>query len=178
MKALRYLALAVSLFALGSSLASSQSLADLAKKEKERRKENQAESKTVITDRELTQGYGRLPSNLPRQTETQTAEGEEVSGAEDATPGGEDAEETVDETKTPEYWQGRVKGTKEKIARLEQQLQADDWGEGQRYGVDPRGMNNLERRGEAEQQLAAAKAELEAIREEARRAGAPAGWTR
>ena len=170
MKALRYLVLAVSFFALASSLASSQSLADLARKEKERRKENQVVSKTVITDRELTQGYGRLPASLPRQTELQTVE--------DATRGYEDTEKTVDETKIPEYWQNRVKVTKEKIARLEQQLQADDWGEGQRLGVDPRGMNNLERRAEAERQLTAAQAELEAIREEARRAAAPTGWTR
>jgi hypothetical protein len=180
MKALRYLALVISLFALSSSLVFSQSLAEVAKKEKERRKQNKAEAKTVITDRELSSGR-RLPSATTGSTQSAPAEGEQASDAAagEAAEGGEQAEEEqVDETKTREYWQNRVTATKEKIAKLEQQLNSNDWGEGQRVGVDPRGMNNLARRQETEQQLAAAQTELAAIREEARRAGVPAGWTR
>jgi hypothetical protein len=62
-----------------------------------------------------------------------------------------------DEKKTPEYWQNRMKGSKEKIAKLEQQLQSEDWGGGQKVGVDPRGATNLGSRQQAEQQLAAAR---------------------
>ena len=87
-------------------------------------------------------------------------------------------EELQDETKTREYWQGRVGGAKEKIANLEAELNDGDWGEGQAVGVDPRGQNNLARREQSEQQLQAARSELEAIRAEARRAGAPPGWVR
>ena len=47
-----------------------------------------------------------------------------------------------------------------------------------RKGVDPMGMNNLSRRQQTEQELVAARAELEAIRAEARRAGVPPGWVR
>jgi hypothetical protein len=71
-----------------------------------------------------------------------------------------------------------MKSSKEKIAKLEQQLQSEDWGGGQKVGVDPRGATNLGSRQQAEQQLAAARSELEAIRAEARKAGVPPGWTR
>jgi hypothetical protein len=40
------------------------------------------------------------------------------------------------------------------------------------------GANNLGSRQQAEQQLAAARAELDAVRAEARKAGVPPGWVR
>jgi len=173
MTVIRTIALLVTMLALSMGLAFSQSLAEIAKKEKERRDTNNTESKTVITDRELTQSFGGL---LPATSSSSSTAADGDAGSEDSAAGEED--EVQDETKTREYWQNRVGGAKEKIAKLETELNDGDWGEGQAVGVDPRGQNNLARREQSEQQLQAARAELEAIRAEARKAGAPPGWVR
>lgn len=175
MKLFRNFALTALVVSLGATIGFAQSLAEVAKKEKDRREKNQSEAKRVITDRELARSYGTLPATSSTVTTPSTQASEEGSEGGTAT---EEKKEGEDETKTPEYWQNRVKASKDKIAKLEQQLQSDDWGEGQRMNVDPRGQNNLETRQKAEQDLAAARAELEAIRAEARRAGVPPGWVR
>jgi hypothetical protein len=173
MRVVRTIALLTLALAMSAGMAFSQSLAEVAKKEKKRRESNRAESKTVITDRELTRGYGGLPATLsPTAT---SEEGASAEGESDTEGGDEEAE---DETRTQEYWQNRVNGAKEKISRLETQLNSNDWGEGQRVGVNPLGQNNLAGRQQTEQELQAARAELEAIRAEARRAGVPPGWVR
>ncbi len=172
MRVTRTIALVVTTLALSVGLAFSQSLAEIAKKEKERRDTNKTEAKRVITDRELTQSFGGLSPTRP--SSTTDGDGEAQESAE----GEEDEGEAEDETKTPEYWQNRVAGVKEKIATLEDGLASEDWGEGQRVGVDPLGQNNLARRQQTERDLRAARSELEAIRAEARRAGAPPGWVR
>jgi len=172
MRSFRTLVLTTLVLGLGAGIASSQSLAEVAKKEKERRGKNSTESKRTITDRELASSFRGLP---PASSTVQTPASGDGTAAE-GTEGGETP--APDEKKTPEYWQNRMKGSKEKIAKLEQQLQSEDWGEGQKVGVDPRGANNLGTRQQAEQQLAAARSELEAIRAEARKAGVPPGWVR
>jgi hypothetical protein len=160
---------------LGAVSVYSQTLAEVAKKEKARRGNNSGTATRTITDRELASSFGGLP---PASSTVQTpASGE--GGTEAAPAAGKEGEAAPkDETKTPEYWQNRVKASKDKIAKLEQQLQSEDWGEGQRMGVDPRGANNLGTRQKAEQDLAAARAELQAIQAEARKAGVPPGWVR
>jgi hypothetical protein len=163
---------------LAAAVSSAQSLVDVAKKEKERREKNKTESKRVITDRELAGSYGGLPPARSAQATSQTstpAAGESADASKDQANKGEDQQ---DETKTQAYWQNRVKGAKDKIAKLEAQLQSNDWGEGQRVGVDPRGQTNLGDRQKVEQDLAAAHSELDAIQAEARRAGVPPGWVR
>ena len=176
MRGLRLLALFTTALALSVGVAAAQSLAEIAKKEKERRDANKSENKKVITERELARSYGGLPTTLPQQASPSTEEGGEAGT--EPTGDESDSEEPVDETKTLEYWQNRVRGAKEKIARAEERLSSEDWGEGQRVGVDPLGQTNLGSRQQTEQQLAAARAELEAIRAEARRAGVPPGWVR
>jgi len=171
MQSFRTLVLTTLVFGLGSAAAFSQSLAEVAKKEKERRGKNSSEAKRTITDRELSSSFSGLP---PASSTVQTPASGEGTAAEGE--GGEAAAQ--DETRTEAYWQSRVKGSKEKIAKLEQQLQSEDWGAGQRVGVDPMGSNNLGTRQAVEQQLAAARSELEAVRAEARKAGVPPGWVR
>jgi hypothetical protein len=184
MRCFRNLVLTTLVLGLGSAVASPQSLAEVAKKEKERRGKNSAGSKRTITDRELASSFGGLPpASSTVQAPTSGATGAtgatgESSAAAGTAATGEEGTPAQDEKKTPEYWQNRMKGSKEKIAKLEQQLQSDDWGGGQRVGVDPRGANNLGSRQQAEQQLAAARSELEAIRAEGRKAGVPPGWVR
>jgi hypothetical protein len=178
MRHLRNLALLTVVLALGSSVASAQSLVDVAKKEKQRRDKNKTDPKRVITDRELAGGYGGLPP-ARTQTSSQSAPSDGSASADaSATTDDGKGEPKQDPTKTQEYWQTRVKGSKDKIAKLEEQLKSNDWGSGQRVGVDPRGQTNLGDRDKVEQQLAAARSELDAIQSEARRAGVPPGWVR
>ena len=150
MRCFRNLVLTTLVLGLGSAVASSQSLAEVAKKEKERRK-NSADSKRTITDRELASSFSGLP---PASSTVQTPASGDGTRASTAAAEGEGGETPAqDEKKTPEYWQNRMKGSKEKIAKLEQQLQSEDWGGGQKVGVDPRGANNLGTRQQAEQQV-------------------------
>jgi hypothetical protein len=182
MRNLRNLALWTVVLAFVSAVASAQSLVDVAKKEKQRREKNKADSTRVITDRELNGGYGGgLPassSQASTQASSQTASSGENADASGAAKDDAKADQAQDPTKTQEYWQNRVKGAKDKITKLEAQLKSEDWGQGQRVGVDPRGQTNLGDREQAEQQLAAARSELDAIQAEARRAGVPPGWVR
>ncbi len=174
MRIFRTLALMGLTLGLGAALLSAQSLAEVAKKEKERRGKTSTATAKTITDRELARSYRGLPPTSSTVQTPASGEGAKAEGAE----GEGGAKPAEDATKTPEYWQNRMKASKEKIAKAEQALKTDDWGEGQRVGVDPNGANNLGTRQKAEQQLAAARAELEAIRAEARRAGVPPGWVR
>ncbi len=154
---------------------SAQSLGELAKKEKERRAKAQSEgSSRVITERDLPT-QGGLPASLPSvpsSTGEAQTEGEEAEG--------EEGEEEPDETKSREYWQTRVGDVKKRIQDLETELASPEvnWGEGMRTDVNPLGQRNLERRQKLEGETAKARAELQAIQQEARRAGVPAGWVR
>lgn len=169
---LRRLAMVVLALGLSAGVAAAQSLAEIAKKEKERRSKNNEGAGRVITDRELSRGYGSLPAS-PRDSVSPL-----TGGADAESESEDDADEVQDETRTREYWQQRVAAAKEKIKGLEQRLTSEDWGEGQMVGVDPRGQRNLTQRAEVEQQLATARSELAGIQDEARRAGVPAGWVR
>ena len=88
MRGFRTLALAVVVFAMSVGFATAQSLAELAKKEKERRDGNPSEAKRVVTDRELTRGYGEL--STPSQTQ---------EGGGEATDAASDTEETCSSTR-------------------------------------------------------------------------------
>jgi hypothetical protein len=156
----------------GSALA--QSLAEVAAKEKKRRSEVKGTTQ-IISERELQ--TGRRATSLPSDSATAgNQEGGAVAGEETATA----AEPEVDERTTQAYWQNRVNAANEKIAALEAKLQSpeSDWGGGMRTDVNPVGQRNLSQRQEIESELAAARAELAQIQDEARRAGVPAGWVR
>ena len=171
----RIVVMALSLAVL-SGTAFAQSLTEVAEKEKKRRSEVKGSTKViVISDRELQTGRRETP--IPAASAAAPAEG--GGEAESAADAGEQEPE-VDETKTREYWQNRVTASKQKIADLEVKLQSpeSDWGGGMRTDVNPVGERNLSQRQELESQLAAARAELAQIEQEARRAGVPAGWVR
>lgn len=160
-------------FILSSGVSSAQSLAELAKKEKERRAKTDPKGESyVITERDLQSSYGGLPESRP------IAQGE--GGNDEAQAEGEEGEEEQGETQTREHWQTRVQQAKEKIQELEAELASDEmnWGGGMRTDVNPVGQRNLTERQDTERELAEAKAELQEIRAEARRAGIPPGWVR
>lgn len=178
MKAFRTLMMVVVVLTVGAVVAGAQSLAEVAKKEKKRRETNKESATRVITDRELTYGYGGEPSTSSTVT-VPGQEGGEGEGEGEATAGeGGDGDAQQDETQSREYWQQRISTAKTKVAGIEKQLQEGDWGDGIRPGVDPMGQNNLNKRQQLEQQLAVARAELESIQAEGRRAGVPPGWLR
>lgn len=177
MKAFRTLMIVTVALTLGAFVASAQSLAEVAKKEKKRRETNKESAKRVITDRELTYGYGGEPSTSSTVT-LPGAEGEQGEGEAGTAAEGEEGQGEEGEGQNREQWTERITAAKTKIAGIEKQLQDGDWGDGMRPGVDPMGQENLNRRQQLEQQLAVARAELASIQAEGRRAGVPPGWLR
>ena len=142
--------------------AAAQSLADIAKKEKERRANNDKEQTQTITERDL-----RRNQSGPMTTSTAVSatddENSEDEGEGDAEPEAEDPRQTA------EYWRNRLSSVDQRIQTFQEQLQSP------LNTSDPRGGARRER---LEQQLAQAQAERAALVEEARRAGAQPGWLR
>jgi len=147
-----------------ASSAAAQSLAEIAKKEKERRANNDAEPTQTITERELrTNLHGPMTSS----TAVSATDEESSEDEDDAEP--EPEAEAEDPRQTAEYWRNRLSSVDQRIQTLQEQLQSP------LYTSDPRG---APRRQRLEQQLAQAQAERAAIVEDGRRAGAPPGWLR
>ena len=144
-----------------ASSAAAQSLAEIAKKEKDRRANNNEEQTRTITESDL-----RRNLRGPMTTSTAVSATDEVSEDEgDAEP----ETEPEDPRQTAEYWRNRLSSVDQRIQTLQEQLQSP------LNTSDPRG---APRRQRLEQQLVQAQAERAAIVEEARRAGAPPGWLR
>ena len=141
----------------GWASVSAQSLAELAKKEKERRKQNAATNVKSFDETDL-RSRARLPPS-------QVTEGEE-SQAEET---GEEEEEEVDPTQTEEYWRNRLAPIDRRIADIQSRLNAPG------FAQDP---TNLSRRQRLQQDLEQAQADRQAIVDEARRKGVPPGWLR
>jgi hypothetical protein len=156
---------ALAVFYASASLVSAQSLVEVAKKEKERRKKLDAQGKQAITENDLRRGP-RLPAARPSSS-TSTPQ----TGGPAATPeGGETpAEPEQDPTKTESYWRERVSAVNKKIQDLEAKLQSPD------LTSDTRGAS---RRQAAERDLAQARSEKQTLADEARRKGVPPGWLR
>jgi hypothetical protein len=155
---------ALAILFASASLVSAQSLSEVAKKEKERRKKVDASDKHSFTENDL-RGGPRLPAARPASSTTATT-GEEAAAAE----GGETpAEPEVDPAKTESYWRDRVSAVNKRIQDLEAKLQSPE------LTSDTRGAS---RRQAAERELAQARSEKQAIAEEARKKGVPPGWLR
>ena len=159
---------------LGESVVTSQSLAEVAKKEQKRRSENNIGTITTITNRELATRYGGLPTAAQR-TEPATEEMPKVEAEVKAELEKPPADEFLQKR---QYWQQQWHSVNLKIEKIEAALKQEDWGNGVGMNVNPIGENNLSRRQELVRQLAAARSERSAIKEEARREGVPAGWLR
>jgi hypothetical protein len=144
-----------------TGLASAQTLAEVAKKEKERRKKVEAPAKQSFTETDLRGGPRIPPPRAGSSPEAGEAEAEEAE-----TPA---AEPEPDPTKTEAYWRDRVSAVNKRIQDLEARLQSPE------LNADTRGAS---RRQAAERDLAQAKSEKQAIAEEARRKGVPPGWVR
>ncbi len=147
-----------------ATLVSAQSLSEVARKEKERRKKLDAQGKPVITESDLRSGPRFAPASAGTSTRPTP------SGSAGTAEGGETpAEPDPDPTKTESYWRERVSAVNKKIQDLETRLQSPE------LNSDTRGAT---RRQAAERDLAQAKSEKQAIVQEARKKGVPPGWVR
>jgi hypothetical protein len=146
----------------GGATVSAQSLAELAKKEKERRKANAVEAKSFDESDLRTRG-----AYLPQPVTSSTEEGESTT-AESEEPE-EEEEDEVDPTQTEAYWRNRIAPIDRRIADIQSQLNAPGFAE------DP---TNLSRRQRLERDLSRARADRQAVLDEARRKGVPPGWLR
>ena len=161
--------ISVVLLLVDLSGASAQSLADVAKKEKERREALGSTKAETHDDSTLAARRRAMPpSRRPTSGATEPAEPSE--------PGEEDEEslavegiEEEDPTQTQAYWRDRKAGIDRRIADIEAQLNAPG------FASDP---DNLLRRNQLEGQLEQARSDLTALQAEARSQGIPPGWVR
>lgn len=143
-----------------------QSLAEIAKKERERRAKLEGPKSEVITDSDLRAFQGELPRPAT-SSPTTASEGEAASeegGAEE-----EATEETAGPRQTESYWRDRLKTIDDRIRQMEADL------------ASPRFTTNLQggpARERLERDLEQARRERQALVDEARRAGVPPGWLR
>ncbi|HXV61710.1 MAG TPA: hypothetical protein VEK15_13510 [Vicinamibacteria bacterium] len=148
-----------------AAVVSAQSLAEVARKEKERRKKLQTSESHTYTEVDLrgqgpmTQVTGAGTAAAPAEPAEDEPTGESESGE----------REQPDPTQTREYWQGRLSRLDGRIRELESQLESP------RYTANPRGASE---RQAVERELEQARADRGALMDEARRAGVPPGWLR
>ena len=146
-----------------ASAAVAQSLAEIAKKEKERRRQLESSESRTITEVALRRAGGPLTA-LPR-TSRSDADSDDVA-EEDVE---EDQEEIADARQTEDYWRGRLAPIDTRIKSMEERLQSPQ------FTSNPVGAPDRER---LERQLAEARAKRQAVVYEARRKGVPPEWLR
>ena len=146
-----------------ASAAVAQSLADIAKKEKERRKQLDSSETRTVTEVELRRAGGPL-TTLPSASRSD-ADSDDVA-EEDAE---EDEEEIVDARQTEDYWRSRLAPIDARLKSMEERLQSPQ------FTSNPVGAPDRER---LERRLAQARADRQTILDEARRKGVPPGWLR
>lgn len=185
-------ALIVALSIAGGSApvwAQTQSLADLAKKEEERRKAVKAPSKTY-TDKDL----GKVPAPVASAPASETKPAAAADAAKDAKPATPPAKPDEKEAEPPKdqaYWSGRMKELQTQLSRDETYLEAlqsrinalstdfvnrDDPAQRAKIASDrQRAVAESDR---LKQQIESEKKSIADLQEEARRAGVPPGWLR
>jgi hypothetical protein len=157
--------LCVALLFSSWATASAQTLAELAKKEKERRQKVDASKVKAFDDSNL-RGRAVLPSS--GSTTGATSEGEEGDQATEMA--GEAAQEPdEDPTGTEAYWRNRLEPIDKRIADIRARLDAPG------FRDDP---SNMLQRQRWERDLEKALGERQTVLEEARRRGVPPGWLR
>jgi len=151
---------------LGAASVQSQSLGELAAKEKERRK---GETTRVVTEEDLAKGNRAGRANAP------AAETAAPSGSPAAAPGAAPAGKTDDEVRAEarKAWEQRRQATETEIEQLAKQT--DDLerslGDFRVSRVGPGRARAAEQLQQAKDQLAAARQRLDDLVEEGRRAG-------
>jgi len=154
----------VTLLLAGLVDVSAQSLAEVARKEKERR-QALGETKVEAYDDRSLGGRGlSVPSPPPAAVAERSAE----VGESEATEDSQEIEEE-DPTQTEAYWRDRKAAIERRVSDIESQLNRPG------FSSDP---SNMMRRTQLEQQLEQARSDLAALQADARRQGIPPGWVR
>jgi hypothetical protein len=191
MRAKRLLQLTVYLLVAGTASAAwAQSLADVARKEEERRKTQQAAK--VYTNKDLAPAPP--PSTPPAGGTDSTADGKATTEnqAKDAgAPGNKDKSDAKPELKDRAYWSGRRKSLQDALDRdstfaeaLQSRINAlttdfvnrDD--PAQRATIERDRQKALAELERLKKQIIEDRKAIVDLEEEARRAGVPAGWLR
>ena len=162
----------------------SQSLGEIAKREKERRQKNRERGAPV---RVIDASEVSVPSQAETEDEPDGSLDEPVESEGTTEQRSEAPDPTEERRRLESEWRGRASKARERIERARdryEHLSGLALVEGQYY-VDEEGrpaitslaqLRQLVR--EAEEELQAAAQAMEALREEARRAGIPPGWLR
>jgi hypothetical protein len=166
-----------------------QSLAEVAKKEEERRKALPSQAK-VYTNKDLTAPPAGTPPAPSGAAATQSL-ADAARSAADGDKAAKDTEGKGSEPKNQAYWAGRRKVLQDKLDRDESFLQAlqtrinslsadvvnrDD--PAQRAVLERERLKAVADLGRLQQEIVGGKKALADLEEEARRAGVPAGWLR
>jgi hypothetical protein len=166
-----------------------QSLGDVAKKEKKRREKNQqngAKVRVIVEDEVSSQDPEEPPVS---DSDVSPHEAKDPSSAptEEAFPSAKDQDPAVDRRREEAEWRGRVSEARERLssARERYEYLAHLHLTPGEYYVDENGnpvIGSLEELrqlvSEAKEELDAASQALDDLKEQARRAGVPAGWLR
>ncbi len=155
-------------FLLLASSVWAQSLAEVARKEKERRKKVEASGSHNYTEADLRYAEGPMTQVTGASTAaSSTEEGSETEATAAETE--ESATAGEDPTRTEAYWRGRLDPLDARIRDLEAQLQRPEYNENMSGGTARQAL---------EQRLEQARSQKQAVIEEGRRAGVPPGWLR
>ena len=191
---LRFLVVVVlmSLAAGRAAVVSAQSLADLAKKEEERRKEMKGPTK-VITNKDLAPvPNGSTPAPADAAAPATPASRDAAKGAKDAKDAKDEKDAKANEPgKDKAYWAGRLKGLQETLDRdqtyadaLQSRINAlttdfvNRADPAQRSVIERDRQRSLAELAKLKEQTQKDKKALADLDEEARRAGVPPGWLR
>jgi hypothetical protein len=158
--AMKRLVTALLIVSGSASLVSAQSLAEVAKKEKDRRKKVEAPAKNEYNETSIRRSLRTPAQSSTVSNPATTEEGSATTGT---------AAQPEDPAATQSYWRDRASAIDKKISDLEARLQSPE------MTTDIQGGN---KRAQAERDLAAARSEREALAQEARRKGVPPGWLR
>jgi hypothetical protein len=152
---------------VAGTVVSAQSLVEVAKKEKERRKKVESRETHSYNERDLkSNGLRTAPPSTSTSSSSTTASDGSASASADSS---KDAAAPEDPTETQAYWHDKVSALDKKIQDLQTRLASPE------MTANTRGASERQK---VEKDLAQAKADKDALADEARRKGVPPGWLR
>ena len=181
-----YALISIFIFVLVAAALASD-VADVAKKEKERRAKIDKSGKTY-TNKDVDALKKKSNATDDSSAQSQPSDDDQATASDDDTA----ASQTQDDANSEEYWRNRYKEAKDKVAEVQaefdrtqtnlNQLQSSLAATGGTQLPGDAGGDAyrtlMAHRDELKQQLDDAKAALDGLEDEARKAGVPPGWVR
>jgi hypothetical protein len=180
-----YALISVFIFVLVAAALASD-VADVAKKEKERRAKIEKSGKTY-TNKDVDKLKKKDNVTDDNSAQSQPSDEDQATASDD-----DSAAQTQDDANSEEYWRNRYKEAKDKVAELQAEFDRTQTNLNQmQSSLAATGGSQLPgdaggdafrtlmaHRDEVKQQLDDAKAALDGLEDEARKAGVPPGWVR